>query len=124
VVGFESVDGRTLLYQPKVPTSALLEQSLAGGAPRSLIPCVIGTAVAVSQAGIYYVPCPDAAGDPDPPVRVMNPAVGTDREVGRLERYQYNNLPSGFAVSPDGRTILYSREVSSGADLMMIENYR
>jgi Tol biopolymer transport system component/DNA-binding winged helix-turn-helix (wHTH) protein len=124
VVGFESVDGRTLLYQPKVPTSALLEQSLAGGAPRSLIPCVIGTAVAVSQAGIYYVPCPDAGGDPDPPVRVMNPAVGTDREVGRLERYQYNNLPSGFAVSPDGRTILYSREVSSGADLMMIENYR
>jgi hypothetical protein len=85
---------------------------------------VIGTAVAVSQAGIYYVPCPDAAGDPDPPVRVMNPAVGTDREVGRLERYQYNNLPSGFAVSPDGGTILYSREVSSGADLMMIENYR
>ena len=54
----------------------------------------------------------------------MNPAVGTDREVGRLERYQYNNLPSGFAVSPDGGTILYSREVSSGADLMMIENYR
>jgi hypothetical protein len=50
----------------------------------------------------------------------MNPAVGTDHEVGRLEKYQYNNLPSGFAVSPDGRTILYS----SGADLMMIENFR
>jgi len=54
----------------------------------------------------------------------MNPATGTDREVGRLEKYQYNNVPSGFAVSPDGRIILYSREVSSGADLMVIENFR
>jgi hypothetical protein len=80
--------------------------------------------VSVSQAGIYYVPCADPTGDPDPVVRVLDPVTGTDREIGRLEKYQYNNLPAGFAVSPDGRVILYSRAVSSGADLMMIENFR
>jgi Tol biopolymer transport system component/DNA-binding winged helix-turn-helix (wHTH) protein len=74
VAGRESADGKTVLYQPKVPTSPLLAQSLAGGAPRRLAACVVGTAVSVSQAGVYYVPCPDPAGDPDPQVRVMNPA--------------------------------------------------
>ena len=29
-----------------------------------------------------------------------------------------------FAVSPDGQTILYSRLVSHGADLMLIENFK
>ena len=54
----------------------------------------------------------------------MDPATGEDREVGKLERYNVGFLTAGFAVSPDGKTILYSRTVNSGADLMMIENFR
>ena len=54
----------------------------------------------------------------------MNPATGEDREFGRLEKFQYESLPSGFATSPDGRTILYGRLVRDEADLMMIENFR
>ena len=54
----------------------------------------------------------------------MDPRTGKDREVGRLEQYHIGCLTAGFAVSPDGKTILYSRAVSSGADLMMIENFR
>jgi hypothetical protein len=30
----------------------------------------------------------------------------------------------GLAVSPDGRTILYGREMDAGSDLMVIENFR
>jgi len=57
-------------------------------------------------------------------VRVLDPATGKDREVGRLEQFEYDMLPSGFAASPDGRTILYGRLVRDEADLVMIENFR
>jgi hypothetical protein len=37
---------------------------------------------------------------------------------------QYQQLPSSFTVSPDGRTILYGRLVRDEADLMLIENFK
>lgn len=123
--GRESPDGKTLLYQPALRTSPLMAQPLAGGPPDTLIACVIGSAVAVSDNGIYYVPCSAkfAPGETTP-VRVLDHRTGKDREAGRLEQYHVSVLTPGFAVSPDGKTILYSRTVSSGADLMMIENFR
>jgi Tol biopolymer transport system component len=123
-VGHESADRKTLLYQPALRTSPMMAQPLAGGAPSPLIACVIGTAVAVTETGIYYVPCSGRFGPGQPSLRVMDPATGKDREVGQLDQYHVGSLRAGFAVSPDGRTILYSRTVSSGADLMMIENFR
>ncbi len=123
LVGRESADGKTLLYHSKLSTSPLLAQALAGGEPRTLIACVTGSAVSVTQAGLYYVPCSDPLRVPNPPVRVMDPATGTTREIGTLENFHYG-FPSSFSVSPDRRTILYGREVNSGGDLMMIENFR
>jgi hypothetical protein len=55
---------------------------------------------------------------------VLEPVTGNDREVGRLEKFQYESLPSGFVVSPDGGAILYGQLVRDEADLMMIENFR
>ena len=125
LVGRESADGQSVLYEPKTANAALLAQPLTGGAPRTILPCVTGTAYAVTTSGIYYVAC-QAGSPPEPnaPVHVLNPVTGVDRRVGTLEHYQYENMPSGFAVSADGRTILYTRLVSIGADLMLIENFR
>ena len=124
-VGRESADGKTLLYQPAMRTSPVMAQPLAGGPPETLIACVIGTAVAVSSNGIYYVPCSaTSAPGETTPLRVLDLGTGKDREVARLEQYHFGLLTAGLAVSPDGKTILYSRTVSSGADLMMIENFR
>jgi eukaryotic-like serine/threonine-protein kinase len=123
-VGRESADMKTLLYQPALRTSPVMAQPLAGGAPATLIACVIGTALAVTDSGIYYVPCSARFSPGQPSLRVMDPATAKDREVGKLEQYHVGSLRAGFAVSPDGKTILYSRIVSSGADLMMIENFR
>jgi DNA-binding beta-propeller fold protein YncE len=79
----------------------------------------------VLPEGIYFIPC--VAGippDPNPPVKVLNTATGEVREIGRLENFQYDNVPSGFAVSADGRNVFYARLVSRGADLMLIEHFR
>jgi Tol biopolymer transport system component/DNA-binding winged helix-turn-helix (wHTH) protein len=120
----ESADGKTLIYLSKPGYSPVLAQPLAGGAPRQIIPCVAGTAVAVHPTGIYYLPCSGSPPDRDPLARLMDLATGKVRDLGRLENFQYESLPSGFAVSPDSRTILYGRLVRDEADLMSIENFR
>jgi Tol biopolymer transport system component/DNA-binding winged helix-turn-helix (wHTH) protein len=134
LVGRESADGKTVFYPPRelgwnVLDGPLLAQPLSGGSPHVLIPCVTGTAVAVTAGGVYYIACPAAA---NAPVRVRNPSTGEDREVGTLEAYEYaygtsytlKPNVSAFAVSPDGLVVLYGRLVNSGADLMLIENFR
>jgi Tol biopolymer transport system component/DNA-binding winged helix-turn-helix (wHTH) protein len=123
-IGRESADGMDLLYLPKPVDSPLMAQSLDGGGIRTIVTCVAGTAFAVTQNGIHYVACSGTPPDPNPSVRVRDLATGAEREVGRLEKFEYESLPSGFAVSPDGRTILYGRLVRDEADLMMIENFR
>jgi Tol biopolymer transport system component/DNA-binding winged helix-turn-helix (wHTH) protein len=137
LVGRESADGRTVFYLPEGRDGPLLAQPLSGGSPHALIPCVTGTAVAVTAGGVYYIPCvAPVRGHPEvvanAPVRVRDPDTGGDREVGTLEAYEYAYRTvytlkanvSGFAVSPDGLVVLYSRMVNSGADLMMIDNFR
>jgi len=127
----ESLDGTTLFYQPNVPdqihaptNAPLLAQPLAGGAPRQIAACVMSTAFAAGQGGVYYVPCADqAAPAGDPEVVVADARTGQTIRLGRLERYQ-NTMPASFAVSRDGQTILYGRLVSAGQDLMLIENVK
>ena len=125
-VARESADGGTLLYISKAVDSPLMAQPLAGGAPHRVIACVAGTAFSVTPAGVFYIPCSrnPQRPDPDPLVHVLDPATGKDREVGRLEKLEWDHLPTGFAVSADGRTILYERLLRHESDLMMIENFR
>jgi Tol biopolymer transport system component/DNA-binding winged helix-turn-helix (wHTH) protein len=123
-VAQESPDGTALFYLSKSEDSPLMTQPINGGTARRVVDCVIGTAFAVTRSGIYYVPCFVGPFDPNPVVRRRDFATGTERELGRLTNFQYNTLPSGFAVSPDGLSILYGRLVRDEADLMMIENFR
>ena len=59
---------------------------------------------------------------PDPPVHILDLKSGSDRRLGTLEGLAWR--PLGLAVSADGRTILYPRQVHINADLMLIENFR
>ena len=72
----------------------------------------------MGQGGVYYVECPSAQ-TPEPSLVLWDPATGRERPLGKL-----GPSGSGLTVSPDGRTILYAKQVGSGTDLMMIENFR
>ena len=115
----ESIDGKTLFFIRNLPDgsgSALLAQSLAGGPERRLVQSV-GTTFAVGLAGVYTV---DFWSGPPPPLFLRDPATGQGRLLGKLEQAH----PYGLTVSPDGKTILYTRLVNEGTDLMLIENFR
>lgn len=123
IVGRESLDGKSLLYTSPEPASDLMTQPLAGGVPYRLIKCVWPGSMVVGPAGIYYVPCLGGKPlDKDAPLRVMDPVTGKDRELGKLERFEYDS--PYFAISPDGCTVLYTRIASTGADLITIERFR
>ena len=53
----------------------------------------------------------------------MNPATAVDQVLGRLDGFR-RPVPSGFTVWPDGTSILYTRRVYEGVNLMLIENFR
>jgi Tol biopolymer transport system component len=119
---FEGIDGRTLFFtRDFVKPSPLLSVSLGGGPERTVVDCVWG--FAVGAAGIYHVDCPPGSPGPDRfpdvPVYLRDLSTGRDRLLGTLENW----LP-GFTVSPDGKTLLYTRLVHEGNDLMLIENFR
>jgi Tol biopolymer transport system component len=55
-------------------------------------------------------------------IRLLDPATGQSRLVGRTEERLYLNL--GLTVSPDGKAVLFAASTQTGADLMLVENFR
>jgi len=111
----ESVDGKTLFFTKHLTEpSPLLVRPLSGGPERQVAPCVYRFGVA--PAGPYTEECSDGS---EVPLALLDPATGRRRLLGKLYR-----AAGGVTVSPDGRTILYTRAVGEGTDLMMIENFR
>jgi Tol biopolymer transport system component len=111
---FESVDGKTLFFMRRMDPSPLLALPLAGGPEREVAKCV--WIFAVGPAGLYSEECSDGP----PPLFVRDPVTGQGRLLGKLDRTD----GAGLTVSPDGKTILFTRNVGEGSDLMMIENFR
>ena len=117
----ESIDGKTLFFIRNTrDASPLFAQPLAGGPERQIAACV-GTTFAVGLAGVYTLDCWSGP----PPLFLRDPATGRGRLLGKLDRAaRPEGAPEGFTVSPDGKTILYTRVVNQGKDLMMIDNFR
>ena len=101
------------MYRPG--GAALLSLPLGGGTERQIVACASG--FAVGPGGVYYAEC-SSEGTPEPSLVLWNPATGRGRPLGKV------GWVTGLAVSPDGRTILYTKRVGSGSDLMLIENFR
>jgi Tol biopolymer transport system component len=112
----ESADGKTLFYtkRGRAP-SPLFARPVEGGPERRLLDSVfLGRQFSVFDDGIYYL------GDLQPqgcPLFFFRFATGTKRFITYLDG-------AGLTVSPDRRTVLFEKDVASGADLMLIENFR
>ncbi|MBK5292075.1 MAG: PD40 domain-containing protein [Acidobacteriia bacterium] len=121
-VSCESPDGAYLYYNIPDPaagaSTGLWRLPVSGGKAVKVLDNVHGATFAVLEQGIYY--------------------IETNSGETRLQFYHFSSrkstavarnlgdVPStgGLTVSPDGRTILYSRLDSSVEDLMLVENFR
>ena len=115
---FESLDGRELYYV-KDNDRGIWKRSMENGEERRISEVAVNWGQwAVSSNGIYYV---DTTG-PKPTIEFYNFA---DHKVSRIATLAKPLPPeeSGFAVSPDGRRILYL-QVESETDIMLVENFR
>jgi eukaryotic-like serine/threonine-protein kinase len=114
-LAYESMDGKTLFFMRRLADRApLLAQPLAGGPERKVVNCV--WIYTVGAAGLYYIGCSQG---PEAPLFLRDPTTGRERLLGKVER-----AANSMTVSPDGRTILYTRDLNQGSDLMLIENFR
>jgi Tol biopolymer transport system component/predicted Ser/Thr protein kinase len=114
---FESPDGAYVYYtQTRGEPGALWRLPASGGQPVKVLEGVVQLAFTVSDKGIYYIDQP--AGETR--LQFYNLATGGSTTLAR----NLGDVSQGLTVSPDGRTILYSRMESPVSDLMLVENFR
>jgi Tol biopolymer transport system component len=123
----ESMDGKLLYYvktnlqtDPSNAPATLWAKPVAGGEEYLVTSQLIRNHWTVAQNGIYFT---DPDSKPRATLKFLDARTGQIRTIATLE----GELSSGgqsLAVSPDGRSILYSRQDSYTTDLMLVENFR
>jgi Tol biopolymer transport system component len=120
----ESPDGR-VIYYTKVPEigPGLWTVPVGGGEEARVLESVRFGYWAVARGGIYFIDfeVPDEAARP---VRFFDVQTHRVAQLGTVENtVRWTNTP-GFAISPDGRWLLYTSLESTDADLMLVDSFR
>ena len=115
----ESPDGKTLYYaKDDEEIASLWKVPVDGGEESQVLESVYCRNFVVAKDGIYFIP--DWAPGRMPSVQFLSFATGNVAEVVRL-----SGLPAcGFALSSDGRALLYSQFQPVQSDLWLVENFR
>ena len=95
----------------------LMASPFVGGPERQVLPGVTYRAFVPVEDGIYYIGQRDAKGRF--PIQFFQFSTERSRLLTNID----GDVFIGLSVSPDRKTILFSKSVTSGADLMMIENF-
>jgi eukaryotic-like serine/threonine-protein kinase len=120
----ESPDGR-VIYYTKVPEigPGLWSVPVDGGEEERVLESVRFGYWAVARSGVYFVDfnVPSHAARP---IRFFDFQSHRITQVGTVENtVRWTNTP-GFAISPDGRWLLYTSLESTDADLMLVDEFR
>ena len=116
-VAFESPDRAYVYYTQTAPGAhPLWRLPISGGQPVKVLEGVMERAFVVLERGIYYIDRPSG----EARLQFFDFATGRSTTVAR----NLGEISVGLTVSPDGRTILYSRVDASVDDLMLVENFR
>jgi len=117
-----SPDGKYLYYMKpdRYPEECSVWRVPAGGGEETV---VLGStachpAYAVGEQSIYFFTPSDKQDRKD--LTLYEGPTGRTRKIMTIEQPEAMYM----AVSPDGRTILYTRTYQSGSDLMLVENFR
>jgi Tol biopolymer transport system component len=116
---FDSTDGKTLYYTSRAPgADGLYAQQFPNGEVKQVLKGKDGPGgFAVFSDGIYYV---HQRGARSFEIRFLEFAGGATRPAGEIEGL----VPSGFTVSPDRKTFLFSKLCDEKSGLMLIGNFR
>ena len=118
----ESPDGKFLYFCRGYPfTQSVWRIPVEGGEETKVLDSVHPLAHwTLRQEGIYYFTPPDGKGIST--LNLYELAGGKNKKILETDRELAG--AGSVAVSPDGRTILYSQIDELGVDLMMVENFK
>jgi Tol biopolymer transport system component len=116
----ESADGRTLFYIKALGgnRSSLWRMPVAGGDEVQVRPMIFRYNYVLTPTGVYY----DTPTQQDKPSTIEHLEFATGKVTTLHTLIKPVDL--GFALSPDGRYLLFAQNDFSGSDLMLVENFK
>jgi Tol biopolymer transport system component/predicted Ser/Thr protein kinase len=118
---FESPDGKFVYYTARDP--GIWRVAVEGGEEAQVLDqpkLGYWGNWAVVDGGIYFV---NVELKLHPTIEFFNFATGRVRQIAAMEKEAVLGGP-GFAISPDGRWILYAQVDQSGSDIVLVENFQ
>jgi eukaryotic-like serine/threonine-protein kinase len=114
---FESADGKTLFYT-KAGSSPLFARLVSGGPEQQMLPWVFNSAFAPVEDGIYFIG--RKGDDLKYPLEFFQFSSNTSSLLTKIDGLVF----IGLSVSPDRKTILFSKSEHNGANLFLIEDFQ
>jgi Tol biopolymer transport system component/DNA-binding winged helix-turn-helix (wHTH) protein len=115
----ESTDGKVLYYQKSFKEfTSLWKVPVEGGEETEVIESIYSLAFAPVDQGIYFVP--SKPGEDYRSIQFLSFATGRVTTIATTS----GHVGYGFAVSPDGRWLIYSQYQPRPSDLRMVEKFR
>ena len=117
LVAYESTDGTTLFYT-KASSGPLFAKAISGGPERQLLDWITIRSFFPVEDGIYYVGRPNEKGQY--PLEFFRFSSQKSEVLANID----GTVSNGLSVSPDRATVLFTKIAASGANLVIIENFR
>jgi Tol biopolymer transport system component len=114
----ESPDGKFLYYTKGLFNTSLWKVPVEGGQAAKVLDGLSEYEnLAIEDTGVYFVP---TSGTASSSIEFLSLETGKTLPVATFD----TSISGGIDVSPDGRSILYSKVERNGSELMLVENFR